>query len=395
MPRAHLRFKDTYPRLVQARPQLAGRPVGGMFGVCLSRNLFVERGEFVIRGEDPGVVLGEPVLLYKACLLLLGQLGEAALYLSNPGRGELQGQKVGLGEVTIVVSVLLAPELVNLVGLGVVMHSRLLDVASALQDLLLALELAREASLDEAEGVHVLELGLGAEGAIGVANAHVGVAAELALLHVGLRDPDSLENGLEVVRRGAGGLWRGDVGFGDDLDEGSAAPVKVHERADRAVHPARLTDVHVLGRVLLEVQARDLDPDGALRGRDVEMSTDADRGIVLGDLVPLRQVGVEVVFSREDGPRRNLAVQREPRHHPELDRLLVDDRQGTRMPETDRAGMGVRLVAVDDPAGAEHLRPGSEMNVKLEPDDRLVSPSLLCLQWPSSRLPRLLFSSLF
>jgi hypothetical protein len=45
---------------------------------------------------------------------------------------------------------------VDLVGLGVVVHRRLLHAAAALEDLLLALELAGEAPLDEAEGVHIL-----------------------------------------------------------------------------------------------------------------------------------------------------------------------------------------------------------------------------------------------
>jgi hypothetical protein len=60
------------------------------------------------------------------------------------------------------VGVLLAPELVNLVVVRVVVERGLLDAAAVLQDPALALQFSREAPLDEAEGVHVLKLRLGA-----------------------------------------------------------------------------------------------------------------------------------------------------------------------------------------------------------------------------------------
>src|SRR3712207_7931293 len=45
----------------------------------------------------------------------------------------------------------------------------------------------------------------------------------------------------------------------------------------------------------------------------VEVAAGADRGVVLGDLVSLREVGVEVVLAREDRPVGDLAVQGKPR----------------------------------------------------------------------------------
>jgi hypothetical protein len=40
------------------------------------------------------------------------------------------------------------------------------------------------------------------------------------------------------------------------------------------------------------------------------------------------------------------------------------------MCEADRAGVNIRLVAERQLAAAEHLRPGRELDVDLEPDDR-------------------------
>ncbi len=50
------------------------------------------------------------------------------------------------------------------------------------------------------------------------------------------------------------------------------------------------------------------------------------------------------------------------------------------MPEADGAGVGVRGVAVGDPAAAEHLGRGRQVDVELEPYDRLVGTLLLHFQ---------------
>src|SRR5918992_1256579 len=271
----------------------------------------------------------------------------------------------------------------HLVGLGVVVERGLLDTAAVLQDLTLALQLACEAPLDKAKGVHVLELGLGAESAVGVAYGDVGVAAKLPLLHVGFRNADSPQDVLELVGCSPRRFGRWDVGFGDDLHQGRAAAVEVDQGADGPVHAARGADVYVLRRVLLQVKPRDADPDPAFRGRYVDVTTRTDRLVELGDLVPLGKVGVEVVLPGEDRPVRDVAVEREPGHHPELDGLLVGDGQGPWMAEADGAGVGVRGIAVAHPAATKHLGRGRQVDVKLEPYDRPIRTLLLHFQMPA------------
>ena len=93
---------------------------------------------------------------------------------------------------------------------------------------------------------------------------------------------------------------------------------------------------------------------------------------VLGDLVALRQVGIEVVLAGEDGRFGDRAAEREP----ELDRPL-DRRAGSApgstpgMGEADGARARVRLLAPAVLAAAEHLRPRLQLDVDLEPDDGL------------------------
>src|SRR5918994_3283386 len=155
---AHLRLGDLDPRLVQPSAQLDRDPVGGLLGIYAGAggDLLVVDGEVAVGDEHTGVVLGEAVLLHESGSHLFRQLGEAASYLADPGGCDLHRQEIGLGEVAVVVGVLLAPELVYLVVFRVVVERGLLHPAAALQDPALALELAREPPLDEAEGVHVL-----------------------------------------------------------------------------------------------------------------------------------------------------------------------------------------------------------------------------------------------
>src|SRR5581483_8584666 len=149
------------------------------------------------------------------------------------------------------------------------------------------------------------------------------------------------------------------------------AAVEVDERRRRAVDPARLCDVHVLRRVLLEMCARDSDRDLAVRRRHGELPAGAQRLVVLADLVRLRVVGIEVLLAVEDGALRDLAVEREP----QLDRLLhrppVRHRQRTRECEAHRARLRVRLAAEAVAAAAEHLRLRLQLHVDLEADHGL------------------------
>ena len=103
--------------------------------------------------------------------------------------------------------------------------------------------------------------------------------------------------------------------------------------------------------------------------------------VVLADLVALREVGIEVVLAVEDRPRDDLALERPGDHQRELDRPLVGHRQRARMPEAHRARMDVGLVAERQPATAEHLRAGRELDVDLEPDHRLVPVALRVHRW--------------
>jgi len=134
----------------------------------------------------------------------------------------------------------------------------LLDLSPVLEDLGLALDLGLDPALDEAEGVHVLQLGLRAElGAADGAQRDVGVAAQRALLHVHVADAELAQRGAQQLEPVARLLGRAQVGLGDDLGQRRAAAVEVDDRLVGAVDAPGIAEVHELGRVLLEVHAVD------------------------------------------------------------------------------------------------------------------------------------------
>ena len=100
-----------------------------------------------------------------------------------------------------------------------------------------------------------------------------------------------------------------------------------------------------LGRVLLEVGARDPDRDGALGRLERQPAVGGERQVVLADLVALRQVRVEVVLAVPAGRARRLRADRDAGREDVLDRAPVDGRQGAREAEADRADVGVRRRA--------------------------------------------------
>ena len=112
----------------------------------------------------------------------------------------------------------------------------------------------------------------------------------------------------ELAQEGAGVGGRAQVGLGHDLQQRRPAAVEVDPRALGArAAPAR-ADVDELGGVLLEVRAGDAHLElPAVRQQHGDAAGDAQRLVVLGDLVRLREVGIEVVLAVE------LRVPRAPR----------------------------------------------------------------------------------
>ena len=247
------------------------------------------------------------------------------------------------------------------------------DPAATVEHLGLPDDLVTDGALDRTDRVEVLGLRTGAE-LLGAprTQGNVGIAAQLALLHAGLGDPQSAQQLTQFSDVSPRHRCRPDVGLGDDLDQRNTGPVVVEQGMRRSVDTAvAATDVQRLSGVFFHMDTGDSDPMGLTVDLDIQVSADAQRLVVLADLEVLRHVRVEVVLPREPAPAGDLAVQRETDAHGERDRRFVDHRQGAGEAEAHRAHLGVGVSAEGRRASAEHLGDGAELDVGLQADHRL------------------------
>jgi len=139
--------------------------------------------------------------------------------------------------------------------------------------------------------------------------------------------------------------------------------------------PGRTTSVRELAGVLFEMHPLDADAHhhGAVIGRhgDVEIAVDAERLVVLADLVVLGHIGVEVVLACHPAPLDDGAVQRQADADRRLDRHGIHHRHRSRQAQADRAHLGIGWGAEAGRAAAEDLRLRAELDVDLHADDRL------------------------
>ncbi len=288
----------------------------------------------------------------------------------DPRRVRIDDHEIGLLEVAVVVGVLLAAQRVGAAVVLVPVAGLLADRLTGFEHADLTLRLVLDGTADRTHRVDVLDLAPGAELGARSTHADVGVDAHRALLHLGVRCTDGDENRPEFAHVRLGLLRGADVGAADDLHERHPGPIEVDERVVAAVDPATGTaEMGRLAGVLLEVGTFDSDPEPV---GQIEVTVDADRLVVLADLVGLGHVGIEVVLA---GERRTLhrAVEGEPQPHGQLDGLPVEHRQGAGQPERHRVDVGVRLVAESVGRAREELRARRELDVDLEADHHLVA----------------------
>jgi hypothetical protein len=200
----------------------------------------------------------------------------------------------------------------------------------------------------------------------------VRVAAEVAALHVRVGDLDVAQDRAQGAQVGGGLGGRAQIRLAHDLEQRHAGAVEIDVGRVAADH-RRIVDR--LARVLLHVdavQAYALDRDlAAVLDGHVQPALGRERLLVLGDLVALRQVGIEVVLAREHRVRVHLAVGRERRPDRELHGPAVEHREHPGQRQADRMHRVVRRRAVAHRRRAEELRGGAQLGVDLEPDHHL------------------------
>ena len=159
-------------------------------------------------------------------------------------------------------------------GVGVPQPGLAHDPTARFEDADLTQDLVIDGVLHEPERVDVLELGARAEPVLAAEpDRNVGVAAKLALLHVGLGDLEPADEPVQRPHELGGFLGGPDLRCRDDLDERNARTIEIDMR--------ELANVHVLARVLLEMNPLEPDPlDGAVDDQ-LDVAVFAQRLVVL------------------------------------------------------------------------------------------------------------------
>src|SRR5690349_4450374 len=122
---------------------------------------------------------------------LVRELGKRRAGLAKHLLGRGQRHEVGLREVAVVVRVLLGAKWGEGTGARVEVEGLLSNLITGFDNRALPLELRLDPSLQEAEAVHVLQLGLRSELLVArAANRDVRVTAQAPLLHVHVGDTE-------------------------------------------------------------------------------------------------------------------------------------------------------------------------------------------------------------
>src|SRR5215510_9781867 len=126
-------------------------------------------------------------------------------------------------------------------------------------------------------------------------------------------------------------------------------------------------------RVLFDVRARDAEssktPFGgpsafvALAGQKFDRAALGKRAVVLRDLIALRQIGIKIIFPREDRFGVYLKIESERGLTRHLHGLAVERRQRAGQTQADRTGVTVRLLPEFGRTAAENFRIGFELRV--------------------------------
>ena len=193
----------------------------------------------------------------------------------------------------------------------------------------------------------------------------------MAFLHVGVTDAAVDHHLLEDGQIREGFLWSGNVGFADDFHKWGSGAVEVD--AGCRFH------VETLGHIFFEMDANEAHvfircADGflsVLRISEImegDDAAEAERHIILADLVVLRHVGVEIIFPVEFADRADFASEHEAGKGCELESFLVHHRQGAGHAHADWTNIGIRFGSIFHGAGTKHFAARLELHVNLEAD---------------------------
>ena len=103
----------------------------------------------------------------------------------------------------------------------------------------------------------------------------------------------------------------------------------------------------------------------------------AKRLIVLRDLIILRHIRIEIIFTVETGMSVHLAIQGQGSSHAHFYSAFVQNRQGTRKAEANRTSIRIGRIPKLRGTAAKNFRLGKQLSVNFQTDDLIRSGKLV------------------
>ena len=126
--------------------------------------------------------------------------------------------------------------------------------------------------------------------------------------------------------------------------------------------------MHEFSRILLHMNLVDANHLRPRWGIDLHPAIIADRQIELRDLVVLRIIRIEIVFTVEAAVRVYLAVGGQSYRYRQFYHTLIENRQRAGHSGTYRAGVGIRRTAKGRGTSAEDLRLRRQFHMNFQSD---------------------------
>ncbi len=296
MIRRYRRSGDVDPPGIEQAHQGGGDPVGGLLGIGQLRHGCLEKiSQVNVCGEHLCIIFRQLIFGDEPVFFLIRQFRHLVRHLLDPAAVHKEGHQVRIRKVSVIMGLFLAPHGNGSVFFRIPQPGFLDHGISFFQDEGLPVYFVLNGFFHMPEGVQVLEFRAGTECGLSAGpQGNIGITPETALFHVAVAYIDISEDGVQFPQIGPG-LGRGpDIGLTDDLDQGNAGAVQVHQ----AFAPDRIMDQ--FAGILLHMNPGD--PDGFFPGVfcfDVQVSVFSYGSGILGDLVSFGQVRVKIVFPVE------------------------------------------------------------------------------------------------
>ena len=242
--------------------------------------------------KDSGIIFRKAEFLLVAGCFFLAELRQLFPDLLNPLIRNMDRRKIRVREVTVILGILFGTHCMG--GfLVVIPSSGFLDNASArFQKLDLALSFSLNGMCNGLEGVQVLHLGSGSKG---VASRHtdrkVDIRTHGALLKLTVGNAQILHGAAKLFQISDNFICASHIRLGNDLDQGNAASVVIHQGAVLPLVMDQLTCV------LLHMHLMDPHLFLSCFCLNFYKAIMADWKIQLGNLIVLRVVRVKIVLT--------------------------------------------------------------------------------------------------